>query len=409
MVIVVVCVLSILRYSRFSTQTRAGSSDRGREDVVTFKSWRLRAITILEPNIQKNCQKIFKGDKQEAKRVLEESAKWINPVQDTDLLKLTENCLWVRNTFGDNLYTTKLEKSFPIAFTFTIYNSPQQVLRLLKALYRSVNTYCIHVDPKSDQTFIDIFGNIAKCLSNVHMASKLYKVTWGDNGVMKAQMQCLSDLVKVQKELPQERKWKYSINLCGKELPIITNHEIVVYLLKLNGSSDINVFELDKKAQEWRRLKGRKIPFNLPYYKSQSNIAVSFQFAKHLLTDRKALDLYKFFLNCRMPEEHYYATVYKLPNFPGGFNAELPKGLYVPVERAFWRFKNGKAQCHGRIVHNICIVNAADLNHVMTRSNYGTAGMFHNKYFMEDDHTVMDCVEEMIVEKNIEEHERDNG
>ncbi len=141
---------SILRYSRFSTQTGAGSSDQGREDVVTFKSWGLRAITILEPNIQKNCQKIFKGDKQEAKRVLEESAKWINPVQDTDLLKLTENCLWVRNTFGDNLYTTKLEKSFPIAFTFTIYNSPQQVLRLLKVLYRSVNTYCIHVDPKSD-------------------------------------------------------------------------------------------------------------------------------------------------------------------------------------------------------------------------------------------------------------------
>ncbi len=85
-VIVVVCVLSILRYSRFSIQTRAGSSDQGREDVVTFKSGGRRAITILEPNIQKNCQKIFKGDKQEAKRVLEESAKWINPVQDTDLL-----------------------------------------------------------------------------------------------------------------------------------------------------------------------------------------------------------------------------------------------------------------------------------------------------------------------------------
>lgn len=33
--------------------------------------------------------------------------------------------------------------------------------------------------------------------------------------------------------------------------------------------------------------------------------------------------------------------------------------------------------------------------------------MFHNKYFMERDHTVMDCIEEEIVNRNKEEYKRD--
>ena len=33
--------------------------------------------------------------------------------------------------------------------------------------------------------------------------------------------------------------------------------------------------------------------------------------------------------------------------------------------------------------------------------------MFHNKYFMERDHTVMDCVEEELVIRNKQEYERD--
>ena len=33
--------------------------------------------------------------------------------------------------------------------------------------------------------------------------------------------------------------------------------------------------------------------------------------------------------------------------------------------------------------------------------------MFHNKYFMERDHTVMDCVEEQLVMRNRLEYKKD--
>ena len=37
-----------------------------------------------------------------------------------------------------------LERSFPVAYTFVVYNSPQQILRLLRYLYRPTNFYCIY-------------------------------------------------------------------------------------------------------------------------------------------------------------------------------------------------------------------------------------------------------------------------
>ena len=33
--------------------------------------------------------------------------------------------------------------------------------------------------------------------------------------------------------------------------------------------------------------------------------------------------------------------------------------------------------------------------------------MFHNKYYMERDHTVMDCIEEELVSRNKQEYEKD--
>lgn len=33
--------------------------------------------------------------------------------------------------------------------------------------------------------------------------------------------------------------------------------------------------------------------------------------------------------------------------------------------------------------------------------------LFHNKYFMERDHTVMDCIEEELISRNKLEYERD--
>ena len=409
-VVVVVSVTSILLVSLMSGRSNkiiAISEETSSPAPLYFKSWEGGAVTALKPQIAKNCRKIIEGDLEEARRVQRESAKWKNPTSDQDLHRFTANCSWVRESFEGNLYTTRLEQSFPIAITFTIYNSPQQVVRLLKVLYRRTNQYCIHIDSESSRVFKGIFSNIAKCLDNVHMATTSYRIRWGDSGVMKAQMQCLRDLVELRYKLPQEKKWNYAINLCGKELPINTNHEIVSHLVKLNDSSAINAFEVKKSANDWKRLKNKKIPFHLPFYKSQSNIAVSFPFAEFLFKNATARKLYKFFLKCNKPEEHFYAAAFRISGAPGGFNPNLPKKLYIKVEKCFWMF--GSAKCSGRVVHNVCIVTTSDLNAVLRNSKFGQSGMFHNKYFMEDDHAIMDCVEEMTVEKNRREYYKDHG
>ena len=47
---------------------------------------------------------------------------------------------------------------------------------------------------------------------------------------MEAQMRCMTDLVKFRAK--EKYKWKYVINLCGKELPLMTNREMVKRLIR---------------------------------------------------------------------------------------------------------------------------------------------------------------------------------
>lgn len=86
---------------------------------------------------------------------------------------------------------------------------------------------------------------------------------------------------------------------------------------------------------------------------------------------------------------------------PGGFNKNLPKNYYFSVERTFWthhkHLKDGRDyHCHGKVVHDVCIITAPDLSSVVKSKN----SLFFNKYFMDLDHTVMGCMEERIVASN---------
>ena len=54
-------------------------------------------------------------------------------------------------------------------------------------------------------------------------------------------------------------------------------------------------------------------------------------------------------------------------------------------------------QCSGRIHHGICIVDVGDLYKTLEE---GRNTFFHNKYSIEYDHVVMDCMEEEIHFRN---------
>jgi len=64
--------------------------------------------------------------------------------------------------------------------------------------------------------------------------------------------------------------------------------------------------------------------------------------------------------------------------------------------------------CKGRIVHSICILSSGDLPMAYSKGvNARRPTFFFNKYFMEWDHVVMDCMEQRLVEQNMLEYKQD--
>ena len=401
-----------------SNHTVTGGTDSVCElPVRGFKSWKDGVVTVVKPVIERNCTKIFAGDRREVRRVIRNWPwSWTNEVSDHKLLQMVGNCSWVREYLHDVMYTTKLERSFPIAYTFVVYDSPQQVLRLLKVLYRPTHYYCIHPDRKSG-LMASIFSEIAACLDNVIIPLNVIEVAWGHYSLLEAQLSCLSDLVQWREKLPEENKWKYVINLCGKELPLVSTNATVSALSKLNGTSSIIVTHEKKFNDEVRRrLYGMTVPHNIALYKSMAYVALSYQFIIFLLKNPTAVELRLFFKGCTIPEEFFYATIYMLPGAPGGYDPKL-RSLYFHVTRYIWR---NTAPCNGKHIHWICIITAGDMKMVAGETSphglaagYGgvrpgeATALFHNKYFMEFDHTVMDCMEERLVGMNRLEYQQD--
>lgn len=384
-----------------------------------FTAWRQGVVTVLTPEVPVNCSKAAAGDKEEIQRVRKQMSSWENAISDNDMLKSVQNCTWLRSYFRDNLYNSELEKSFPVAFTFVVYDSPQQVLRLLRLLYRPQNSFCIHYDARSKhRTF---FKSLSDCFGNVINPSEIENVVWGHYSVLAAQLNCLTDLLQLR--TMQKYKWQYVINICGKELPLLTSREIVARLIKLRGVSSIIAYKSPNTTEVMSRIKypvkvnkaGSAIyvdhskqlgtpPFDVKteYYKSQSYVALSYPFAEFLTTDSEVRKIREFFKMCKNPEEHFYATVFRKPGIPGGFNRNI-KHSYFYVAGAFWTYSSHNHVCLGKDVHKVCVVSLGDLQGILRLDNH----LFHNKYFLEYDHTVMRCMEERIVERNKLEYQQE--
>ena len=109
-----------------------------------------------------------------------------------------------------------------------------------KSFYRPHNLYCIHPDAKQP-TIVRSFQAISKCLDNIFVASKLEKVYYAHHTISDAQLNYMQDLIGFS-----PLRWRYTINFCSRELPLKANREIVQCLMKLNGYSAIESFDVPK-------------------------------------------------------------------------------------------------------------------------------------------------------------------
>ena len=191
-------------------------------------------LTLPRPKTKGvNCARLFQNDRTEiaaAEKYQKEHPKVV--VSDENYSLHATNCNKFkkeRRYIVDSI--SQEEYEFPIAFSIVMFKEVEQTERLLRAIYRPQNFYCIHVDRKASDQVQEAIASIARCFDNVLIPERRFSVQWGTYSVLAADLLCMKELLAY--------KWRYFINLTGQEFPLRTNAELVRILKVFNGSNSI--------------------------------------------------------------------------------------------------------------------------------------------------------------------------
>ena len=386
----------------------------------SFRAWRNNhgLVTYLShPPLKTDCQQLREGNETEQKLTLAALNKWTNPVTDDEFYAKISNCDYVREIFSpDNFYNSDAEIKFPLAYAIAFHNSPQQIVRLLKVIYRPQNIYCLHPDGKADRKLIESFRLLSLCLDNVFVPQKLVEVYYAHFSMVEAQLLCFKELSTIYKHWG----WKYAMIMCGKELPVSSNRRMVDTLIDMNGASVVNAHDVPPQQLEYNfgwyfkpdpatgkliKIGPRKTKLDVKIYKSMNYIAASRSFVNFLLKNIRAQHIRQFMSTASMADEEFYATTYMLPEAPKGHCGSDCKPVWAT--KTFFLRDMPKGVCAGKSAHFSCVLSILDLPFLTKYSRSDTTYFFFNKYFMDYDHVVMDCMERSIVKQNKWEFVRD--
>jgi len=141
------------------------------------------------------CRRLLIGDVEAvAAAVKFTSAHQRKVMQESELLRNAFNCEEFRKR--GSYWDTPLRPSdseFPIAFSILVHWHVEQFERLLRAIYRPQNVYCIHVDAKTSWTFHSAVASIARCLDNVFVATRRQFVVYAGFSRLQVRRFCVSD------------------------------------------------------------------------------------------------------------------------------------------------------------------------------------------------------------------------
>ena len=190
------------------------------------------------------CKLLIEGDKsalKHAKVFMNEHRKTV--LSPKDYIDQAVNCTSFKANRGYWTHpVTDQESAFPIAFGISMFRDVELTERLLRAIYRPSNFYCIHVDKKSSVEIHKAIYELSKCFSNVWLSSVTYFVKWGTITTLLAQIACM-------RELWNKGSWKYFITLTGQEFPLKTNLELTQILTAFNGSNDVYAQALNSMSR----------------------------------------------------------------------------------------------------------------------------------------------------------------
>ncbi|KAK3589241.1 hypothetical protein CHS0354_008303 [Potamilus streckersoni] len=342
-----------------------------------------------------NCKKLFDGDYIEMNKTykLLETFK-PKPITDTEYISMTKSCdsfLEKRGYIMRSL--SSVEETFPLAFSMLMYKDVYQAERLLRAIYRPQNIYCIHVDRKAARDVKDAMTSIASCFDNVFIASQLYDVEWGTISVLDAELSCMRDL------LDKHKSWKYFINLTGQEFPLRTNYELVKILLVYDGANDIMGGPTSKWQNRWAG--AGTPPHGIRPMKGGTHILANRDFVDFLVNNRIAQDVYNWTKYTIIPDEIFFNTMNHNSQLGvrGQYNGSIPPNEEMYFSRIkIWTYSLG-ADCHGEIDRGICIFGIGDLPLLKTRKEF-----IFNKFHWDFQSFTLDCIEELYFNTTRDEY-----
>ncbi|ELU11398.1 hypothetical protein CAPTEDRAFT_83082, partial [Capitella teleta] len=351
-----------------------------------------------------SCRKLINGDKNELKsadRFQKTHTK--RPIENSAYAAMTENCRAFKN---ERHYVTSPlndeEAAFPLAYSLLIFKDIEQFERLLRAIYRPQNFYCVHVDQKSPRDFLKAAQGIVGCFDNVFMASKSVDVKWGEWSVLEPDLTCMKDLLR-------HKSWKYFINLTGQEFPLKTNWDIVRILKVYRGANNMEgtVKRSPKAQKEMKKnrnileFKFKKIlllkckpPYGITLTKGSVHITASRAFVDFAINNHTAQKFGKWLRDTFVPDESFFSSLNHSPHLdvPGAYKGEPETDTRTNL--FITRFKNWgdgpfNYPCAGQRVRMICIFAAGDLQLLASRPE-----LFANKFYLDWEPLALDCMEE---------------
>ena len=314
-----------------------------------------------------------------------------NNISAARYTELSSNCLTFVSERGYiTSPLTELEKNFSIAFSLLVYRDIEQIERLLRAIYRPQNIYCVHVDNKtSSEDIFEALLSISQCFDNVFLTDRRYDVKWGTMTVLEPELLCMKELWN------RSGKWIYFINLTGQEFPLKTNYELVKILTAYDGANDIE--GTIQRANKERWIHAGQPPHNIVPTKGSVHIVASRGYVDFVLHSEVAKDFLNWTRRVDIPDETFFSSLNHNPHLgvPGSYKS-IPETDNV-TKPFLARFKNwGAWPCHGKRVRMICVFGVGDLPLLTTRRE-----LFANKFHFDFHRRAYDWLEEWHKNKTI--------
>ncbi|KAK3612146.1 hypothetical protein CHS0354_031222 [Potamilus streckersoni] len=255
-----------------------------------------------------SCRKIFDGSETELKLAEEITKKTPkSTLTESDYINMTKDCEKFRQERGYILSPlTHLEENFPIAFSLLLFKDVGQAERLLRAVYRPQNIYCVHVDEKSHDDVRKAVQGITSCFDNIFLTPRSFDVQWGTMTVLEPEILCMNEL------WGKSKKWKYFINLTGQEFPLKTNYELVQILQAYDGANDLE--GTIKRANKDRWENAGPPPHNITATKGSVHVIVNRDFVDYVIHNEIAQDFLNWTRKVDVPDETFFTSLNHNPH-----------------------------------------------------------------------------------------------